>query len=157
MKSYSKPKFYLFDTFEGLLQQLSRRKSKSIGVRPRKRFKEKYDSDIEVVRDRFGKVSDNFQLVPGTIPESITESVLDDIDKNEPISFLHIDMNNSVPEVEALLAFYSRIAKGGVILFDDYAYNGYEYQKNAIDEAWKLETLSICLPTGQGLILKNSN
>ena len=101
--------------------------------------------------------SDNFQLVPGTIP-NYNRVVLDDIDKNEPISFLHIDMNNSVPEVEALLAFYSRIAKGGVILFDDYAYNGYEYQ-NAIDEACgKLEIPSpICLPTGQGLILKNSN
>ena len=152
----------MFDTFEGLDATIVPKDEQEYwGVSAEEKrvsYKAIYDSDFEAVRERFGKLSNDFQLIPGTIPESITASVLNDIDKSEPISFLHVDMNNSIPEVEALQAFYSRVAKGGVILFDDYAYNGYEYQKNAIDDAcnkFGIET-PICLPTGQGLILKSS-
>ncbi len=51
--------------------------------------------------------------------------------------------------------FWDRLAPGGVILMDDYAYVGYESQKHAFDEvAVEWGVLIAALPTGQGLLIK---
>ena len=98
-------------------------------------------------------------FVKGSIPDSLTHEVINRIQARGPISYLHIDMNNSVPEVAAMETFYPLVSKnGGMILLDDYAYNGYEYQKKQIDDF--LDSIGsehpIALPTGQGLLIKTN-
>ena len=67
-------------------------------------------------------------------------------------------MNNSVPEIAALRAFYPLVAVGGVILLDDYAYAGCSFQKHAIDNTCRDMAIPtpISLPSGQGLLLKGA-
>ena len=64
-------------------------------------------------------------------------------------------MNNAKPEVEALQRLQPLMAKGGIILFDDYAYNGYEYQQKELDRACEKMGIEkpIALPSGQGLYI----
>ena len=67
----------------------------------------------------------------------------------------HLDMNCALPECEALKFFWDRISPGGIVLFDDYAYFGYEAQGSALDSvARSLGASILALPTGQGMILK---
>ena len=65
-------------------------------------------------------------------------------------------MNNATPEVGALKKLMVHVIDGGIILFDDYAYAGYEYQRLSINKACtELGIPSpISLPTGQGVCIK---
>lgn len=105
------------------------------------------DMHAEVV-NRF----ENFeavQIIKGKVPDSFTKGF------PEKISFCHIDMNNSAPEVAALNEVMPRLQSGGVVLLDDYGWWGYSAQKIALDpivDTFGFEILE--LPTGQGVILK---
>jgi hypothetical protein len=71
------------------------------------------------------------------------------------VSYLHLDMNCAPPEVAAFEYFWEKLVPGAIVLLDDYAYLGYESEKEAMDvlaEERKLRILS--LPTGQGLLIK---
>ena len=85
----------------------------------------------------------------GIIPDILPSVSVTDI------GFLHIDLNNALPEIQVAKQFWGRVVPHGAILLDDYAYPGFEEQKVAWDQfaaEKNLEVLS--LPTGQGLILK---
>jgi hypothetical protein len=59
------------------------------------------------------------------------------------------------PEAEALKHFWPQIVNGGIVLFDDYTYDGYKPQKIALDEvADTFGVMIASLPTGQGLLIK---
>jgi hypothetical protein len=143
--------FYLLDTFAGL--------------DPR------FVSDVEVQRGSLGRnrrelstgfyvegpasVVENFaqwrnvRLIVGAVPET-----LEQVDASR-IAFLHLDMNCALPEVAAAEHFWDRLVPGAVVLLDDYAYLGYESQKEAMDGFAARRGVAICsLPTGQGLLLK---
>lgn len=137
-------KYFLFDTFCGM--------------------DAKYSSDYEMERHEimgYGKNNDlynqvkerfinyNVEIIKGAIPETLS------IPKITKISYLSIDMNAVIPEIEALNFFWNKIVKGGVIILDDYGYPGCEEQKEAHDKFAKsmgVEILS--LPTCQGIIIK---
>jgi hypothetical protein len=71
------------------------------------------------------------------------------------VSFLHLDMNSALPEVEALRFFWPRLTVGAFVLMDDYTYTGYEPQHQALNEvARSLGYDILSLPTGQGLLIK---
>ena len=79
-------------------------------------------------------------------------NILKDIPENKKIKFLHIDLNSSKPTLGALEFFYSRLVKGGTIVFDDYAHSGYEDTKKVIDRFFYKKTgLLQKLPTGQAI------
>ena len=64
-------------------------------------------------------------------------------------------MNCAPPELAAFNFFWDRMVPGGFILFDDYAYKGYEPQKRELDKAANEKGVKIAsLPTGQGLVIK---
>ena len=91
----------------------------------------------------------NVTIIEGAIPETLPQVTA------THIAYLHIDMNNPAPEVAAFNHFYDRLVPGAFILFDDYAYSGYELQKHAMDAAVAEKNLRIAsLPTGQGLLIK---
>lgn len=155
------PYFTLFDTFRGIDVSIVDPEEEAFwGVTAaERRDMYGYHTDADVIIKRLHSTaidSSRIQIVPGSLPGSLTASVKHKIQDKGPIGFLHIDMNNSVPEVAALESLYPLVIDGGFILLDDYAYQGYEFQKRAIDElCMRLGIGSpISLPTGQGLIIR---
>ena len=75
--------------------------------------------------------------------------------KIERVSFLHIDMNWPEPEIYGLRTLWGRISRGGVVLLDDYAYEGYEPQYKAMNDLSREIGFDILTTaTGQGIIIK---
>jgi len=82
----------------------------------------------------------------GYIPETLDNS------SPKLISYLHIDLNSSIPTFEALTFFYPKILNGGVILFDDYGLNDYAETKQVIDQFLINKNGTMFkLPTGQAM------
>lgn len=106
--------------------------------------------DVDVTRANLASFGTHLRFNKGYIPESFAVS-----ENPESIVWMHIDLNSATPTIAALDYFWPRMASGGVILFDDYAWPGYEDTRNLI-LAWlkdKDGTL-LPLPTGQALIFK---
>jgi hypothetical protein len=115
-------------------------------------------SKVKSYFDKTSAASDRIRFVQGSIPASMIDEVVASIVTRGPIGFLHIDMNNSVPEVCALERLYPLLSIGGIVLLDDYAYIQYEYQFQQINklcDSLGIE-LPIALPTGQGLLIRTS-
>jgi hypothetical protein len=69
-------------------------------------------------------------------------------------------MNCAFPELQALEFFWDRLVVGAIVILDDYGFSanqtGYINQKLAIDAFAIRKGVSVlCLPTGQGLIVKS--
>ncbi|EYC50346.1 methyltransferase [Hylemonella gracilis str. Niagara R] len=143
--------FYLLDTFAGLDARYVSEQEKDSGVLERNEDelqKGFYTTDVQVVRDNFSEWS-NVQIVVGSIPETLNSI------KSEKLAFLHIDLNNSPPEVATIDALWDRMSVGGMVLLDDYAYYGYQPQKEGMDNWARQHRVPIAsLPTGQGLLVK---
>jgi O-methyltransferase len=72
-----------------------------------------------------------------------------------PLAFVHLDLNAAAPTRHVLEHVYDRIVPGGVVVFDDYGWSGYEDQRRTIDEFLRDQTETIiALPTGQATFLK---
>lgn len=133
--------FYLYDTFEGIPAALD---------------PEKHDSPLfrqaglyESVLTRFARYP-NVRVVRGIVPDSFAEAA------PARIAFMHIDMNSSKSEIAALEALFDRVVPGGLIIFDDYGWTGYQAQQLAEDEWTRRRGHRILeLPTGQGLLIKH--
>jgi O-methyltransferase len=105
--------------------------------------------------ESFDQVADNFKewpnvfLVKGELPESLVGKV------PEKISFLHVDLNSPLIEVECLRMCWSSIILGGVVLLDDYAYRGFEKTHEIITTFFDEIGYSILTTaTGQGIVIK---
>lgn len=69
--------------------------------------------------------------------------------------FVHIDVDLVSPTIESLIFFYTKMNKGGIILFDDYGFEQCLDAKNAIDNFFTdVGEYVIQLPTGQAFIIK---
>ena len=114
---------------------------------PEYRTKSYGNQDKMALEKRFSKFI-NHNLIEGIIPEILNSQI-------PAPDFLHIDMNNSYPEVKALEFFLPQMAEGSIILLDDYAFHSAEIQRLKINEFLKNNTkyVPIGLPTGQGLII----
>jgi hypothetical protein len=71
-----------------------------------------------------------FALVPGdistTAPRFLSEN------PGMRIALLYLDMDLEKPTYDALVVFWDRIVKGGIIVFDEYGYNAWT-ESNAVD------------------------
>lgn len=57
-----------------------------------------------------------------------------------------------MPTKAVLEFFFPKLIKGGIILFDDYGWEGYEDTKQIIDEFFsKKSRIVLKLPTGQAI------
>jgi len=143
-KSLRHRKFYLFDTYCGLVQELITSDDRAAY---RNHYVECYDFVRESVKDY-----DNVVVVKGTVPDSLSTVTI------EQVAYLSIDMNCVQPEVAALKYFWPKIVAGGVIILDDYGFSGHEAQKRGADEFASSHGVKILsLPTGQGLLVKPSS
>ena len=108
-----------------------------------------YDKlNLNVTKTNLQEFNDNLVFHQGYIPDSF---------KSEPqapdsISYLHIDLNAVNPTMNTLEFFHPKLLKNGVILFDDYGWDGYIDTKIALDQYFKDRPgMLFKLPTGQAL------
>jgi hypothetical protein len=142
-------RFYLMDTFHGLVESLVNAQERAIGRIAE--FKDIYTECYEHTRQNFAEF-DDVVLIRGTIPDSLSKTPA------TKVAFLHIDMNCALPEVAALQHFWPKMTPGAIVVLDDYAYHGYLPQKEAIDAlGHELGFTVLSLPTGGGMIIKQKN
>jgi hypothetical protein len=144
-------RFFLIDTFTGPVAEQYTKAEVEVGrlqVAEKAKAAGAYVTDLERVRENFAEWR-NVEIVQGVIPDVLPSVAI------SSAAFLHIDMNCSYPETEALKFFWPRLSRGGAVLLDDYAYLGHEEQSKAMDEvASGLGADILSLPTGQGLLIK---
>ena len=132
---------YLYDTYEGIPESYNS-ENRSNGA---------YANDknvYEKVVERFSPMR-NVQVVKGTVPDSFAQACPD------KIALLHIDMNSSKSEIAALACLFDRVSLGGIIIFDDFGWLGYDKQTVAeIDFMRERGHEILELPTGQGMMIK---
>jgi predicted O-methyltransferase YrrM len=73
----------------------------------------------------------------------------------ERVAFLHLDMNSSKSEIAALDVLFDRVSPGGVIVFDDFGWMGYQAQ-HAAEQGFMAQRghAILELASGQGLLIK---
>ena len=132
---------YLYDTFEGIPPAFnSENRSNDV-------YQKEPDLYDKVVQ-RFSKYP-NTKVIKGIVPDSFAQAC------PEKISLLHIDMNSSKSEIAALEHLFDRVVPGGIIVFDDFGWLGYDRQTYAeIEFMAKRNHRIMELPTGQGMLLK---
>ncbi len=106
--------------------------------------------DIEITKLNLQSLGKNIFFNKGYIPEVFN------IGSNpDEVSWLHIDLNSSKPTLESLNYFFDKIQNGGVILFDDYAWPGYEDTRKVIDDfLYEKHGQFFHFPTGQAFFIK---
>ena len=139
-------KFYLIDTYDGLVEEYITEEEKKLGRKAGAGGS--YKDCYETVKETFAPF-ENAVIVRGAIPDILPEV------KPEKVSYLSIDMNCVAPEIAAAEYFWDKMSSGAAILLDDYGWLGHEAQKRAFDDfARRKDVPLLCLPTGQGLIMK---
>lgn len=143
--------FWLLDTFAGLDTRQVSEVERSGGVLERNSKELEtgfYTTDLDNVRRNFAEWP-RARIVVGAVPGTLAQVTA------ERIAFLHLDMNCVEPEVAALDQLWPRLSPGAFALLDDYAYWGYQPQKDGLDAWAAAHGVPIAgLPTGQGLIVK---
>ncbi len=139
---------HLFDTWEGFDRELVSAREVELGTfnKYAEHYNVKSYDRVKLNFAKFPRVNFYRGSVPSTLPMASIEK----------ISYLSIDMNCMAPEIAAAEYFWDRIVPSGIILLDDYGWNGpHIVQKEAFDKfAADRDTQVLTLPTGQGLIIK---
>lgn len=134
-------KLYLYDTYQGIPSEYNSEGRSN-------RVYEQEPDLVDKVRERFS-IYPNVKVVQGTVPDSFAKEC------PQQISFLHIDMNSSKSEIAALEHLFDKVSPGGIIVFDDFGWFGYDKQTYAEIEFMKQRGHYIMeLPTGQGMLIK---
>jgi O-methyltransferase len=91
------------------------------------------------------------------IPRLVAGDVFDTLPSTEtgPLAFVHLDLNAARPTRHVLEHVYDRLVPGGLVVFDDYGWRGYEDQRREIDEFLRERPeVLVALPTGQAVLTK---
>jgi O-methyltransferase len=136
----TKKTVYIFDTFTGMPQTDARRDLHRTG-----------DFGDIALRDvrQFLRNDVNVVITPGVFPESGA------VIAGKTFSFVHLDVDIYRSVRNALEFFYPRLARGGILLCDDYGFLSCPGAREAVDKFFisKPET-PIYLPTGQSMVIK---
>lgn len=142
-------RFYLMDTFEGLDEGLVSEEEKEGGIGKYLVSYRKRDYYSEVKKTFSGF---NVHIIKGAVPGTLPQC------NAEKVCYLSIDMNCVEPEVAAAHFFWDKLVPGGVIILDDYGFAPHILQKRAFETFAKEKNIEIlCLPTGQGIIIKKTS
>ncbi|MFN8413202.1 MAG: TylF/MycF/NovP-related O-methyltransferase [Anaerolineales bacterium] len=139
-KWQSEKKIYLFDSFEGLPNEIGADDDFYAG-----QFS---DTSAERVKQVVGG-GDQVQVVKGFFSQTL--HTLPEL----RFSFTHIDCDLEAAALECLEYVYPRLSYGGVIVFDDYGFRACVGLRRIVDDffANKGETV-ITLPTSQAVYIK---
>lgn len=137
---------YLFDTYAGIpLEQITEREKRLGRLEENKNwFEECYENS----KKNFAPYP-KAVLVRGKVPDTLRNVNIGSV------CYLSIDMNIVEPEIAAIEYFWDKLVPGAPVILDDYGWNGFLPQKEAMDDFAARKGVPILdLPTGQGLILK---
>ena len=137
-------KAYLYDAWDGMLEKnLTNKENVKIGG------VYKY-LDINSTKKNLIDFENNTIFNKGYIPEIFNSSK-----SPSNLSWLHIDLNSSLPTKESLEFFYPKIEKNGIILFDDYSQDGYEETREVVENFFvNKNIIFLHLMTGQAMLIK---
>jgi hypothetical protein len=142
-EAFAGRRFYLLDTFRGLVEEQLSAEDKAVGRRAGG-YDECYEAVVETFRP-FPFV----EIVRGAVPDTLPAV------RSDCIAFLSIDMNCVPPEIAAAEALWPRLSRGAVVVLDDYNFLAHEPQRRAFDRFASERGVSVLpMPTGQGLLLK---
>ena len=143
--------FDFFDT-EKLLQELTgidKERMKSLFVSRDFQLDESYKITLENMILECGFCGSDFELVQGDICKTSYEFA-----KKRPgfkISLLYLDLDLEKPTYETLSAFWPRVSKGGIVVFDEYGYHQWSeslgVDKFVEENNLTLKTLDFGTPT----------
>jgi hypothetical protein len=140
-------RFFLFDTFEGLIPELLSENERQNADKVR-HLNSYFKDTFPFVSEHFRKFP-RVKLVKGQVPDTLNSVEI------EKVSFISIDMNCVGPEIAAANFFWPKMVPGAFMLLDDYGFVSYEEQKQGFDAfAAERGTSVLALPSGQGLIIK---
>jgi hypothetical protein len=106
------------------------------------------DTSIESVK-KYLQNNPNINIHAGLFPQTAVSV------GNKIFSFIHVDVDIYQSALDCSIFFYDRMARGAIMIFDDYGFIGCEGLKKAVDEFFiSKPEKPIYLPTGQGLIIK---
>ncbi len=136
--------YYLFDTFAGIPDSNLTERETAEGFAGRLA-----DVSLAQVQARLGRWTDRLVYVVGDIFKTLPET------ETGPLAFVHLDLNAAAVTEFALRYVWSRLLPSGIVVFDDYGWEGYQDQRLLVDAffAEQKEAL-IALPTGQALAIK---
>ena len=123
--------FDFFDT-ESLINSLSDQDKKSMTVLFKERkFKHKdgYEKYLQKEIKDCGFLDYEYELIKGDVSSTIEEYI-----RHRPgfkISLLYLDLDLEVPTYEVLSHVWDRVSKGGVVVFDEYAFHKWSEAKGA--------------------------
>ena len=140
-------KLFLFDTWEGIPDdQLDSIRKKY----PEMNKRYKSEDNLKIVHKRFSKFK-NVITVKGKVPDTF-----DKIDVPKKLSFLHLDLNTHIGEIQALEYLFPKLVKGGVCLLDDFGITMGREQMIHEKKWFSERNYNICeLPTGQAFVIKH--
>lgn len=134
---------YLYDAWEGM-------KEDSLVESERSAIGEYSYLKLENTQENLIEFESNTVFNKGYIPDLFEKS-----SNPDSLVWLHIDLNSSLPTKYALEYFFEKIPKGGVILFDDYAWQGFADTQKIVDEFFVDKPgMLLPLPTGQSIFFK---
>lgn len=104
------------------------------------------EKDIQKQLREFERV----EIIQGKVP-----LVLQQLDGQLEVDFLHIDLNSASAEIAAIEYFWPRLRHGAIVVLDDFAWHDRSEQGKAFD-IWSRDSgvPILTLGTGQGLIVK---
>ena len=144
LKNWNKKKknLYLFDTF-------SPYKVDEFG-KNQLLINQNFMQNLLKKQKAISKILTGYNFVQGDVFKTLNKY------RNLKISMLHLDLNYAEAEVYSINFFWKNISKGGVIILDDFAYQGRERQFLYISKLSKKLNFNILIvPSGQGIIIKN--
>ncbi len=142
----SNKKFFLYDTFHGIPEDLATDAEKA---NTKIKNETLYKNDVlEVVKGVFAPYS-RIEFVVGRLPETIALSGI------KKIAYASIDLNSAVAEMGVAAEIWDIMTLGGMIVLDDYGFQGHEEQNKAWNNFAKSKGRTIlALPTGQGILIR---
>lgn len=137
-------RLYLFDTFAGIPGSELTVDERSDGFEGRH-----VDTSPQEVISLLDRWRDSVSIVVGDVLTTL-RSV-----ETGSLAFAHLDLNAASPTAASLNYVYSRIVRGGIIVFDDYGWRAYDDQRRAIDHFFSdKDEVVVALPTGQAIVVK---
>jgi O-methyltransferase len=132
---------HLFDAFEGLPQPDENDNYYKAG--------DFSDTNIDDVRRLLDIHEERIRIHEGWMPDTFANV------GTNTFSLVHIDVDLYRTAMDCCEFFFSRLCKGGILVFDDYGFPACRGEKDAVDEFFSAKPeMPICLPTGQAIVIK---
>ena len=101
---------------------------------------EAYFNYLNELIKQSGFLPHEYELVKGDISQTSHDYVSNNI--GFKISMLYLDLDIAQPTYDTLKAFWDRVSRGGVVVFDEYAYHKWS-ESNGVDDFFKHQNVTI--------------